>query len=64
MNDMVLQPSPIDGIIATTKDNKYVYLYDYKSKTFDKFYQYSNQDIKDYQEEEQRAQDTESYEEE
>ncbi|MEO5909341.1 MAG: hypothetical protein ABIP95_00565, partial [Pelobium sp.] len=53
-DEMVLKPSNVDGLIANNKGTKYAYLYNQKSKTFDKHYQYTEEDIKQAKEEEER----------
>ena len=59
-DEMVLVPSKIDGLITKTKDTKYAYLYNLKSKTFDKHYQYTEQEVRQAKEELERE---DSYEE-
>jgi len=51
MGDMKLVPAPNDGIIKQTKTNKYVLIYNHQTKTFDEYYQYTDEDIKNAQEE-------------
>lgn len=60
-DEMILKPAKIDGLIANYKGTKYVYLYNQKSKTFDKYYQYNDEDIKNSKYEDEREP---SYEEE
>ena len=48
---MELVPAPNDGIIKQTKTSKYVLIYNAQTKTFDEYYQYTNDDIKNAQEE-------------
>lgn len=45
-DEMLLKPSKIDGLIANNKGTKYAYLYNQKSKTFDKYYQYNEDDVR------------------
>ena len=51
INDMQLVPAPLDGIIKETKGSKYVYIYNFKTKTFDEHYQYTDDDIKNSRDE-------------
>jgi len=51
MDKMELVPAPNDGIIKQTKNSKYVLIYNTQSKTFDEYYQYTNEDIKSAKEE-------------
>ena len=50
-DEMILKPSKIDGLMTKTKDTKYAYLYNLKSKTFDKHYQYTEQEVRQAKEE-------------
>ncbi len=59
MDEMKLVPAPVDGLISNDKDNKYVYLYNQSTKTFNKYYQYTNEDIKNEKEEREYYQDYE-----
>jgi len=52
MDKMELVPAPNDGIIKQTKTSKYVLIYNTQTKTFDEYYQYTNDDIKSAKEEE------------
>ena len=45
MESEVLKPSPKDGLIIKNKNSKYALVYNESSKTFDEFYQYTNDDI-------------------
>jgi len=45
MESEVLKPSPKDGLIIKNKHSKYALVYNDSSKTFDEFYQYTNDDI-------------------
>lgn len=68
MESEVLQPSPKDGLIIKNKQSKYALVYNESSKTFDQFYQYTNEDLiqnkresegsDDYQEEEPTPEET------
>ena len=51
MDKMELTPAPSDGIIKQTKSAKYVLIYNRQTKTFDEYYQYTNEDIKSANEE-------------
>lgn len=51
MDKMELEPSPLDGLIIKNKNDKRVVLYDSKTKNFETFYQYTNDDIKAAREE-------------
>ncbi|WP_231426592.1 MULTISPECIES: hypothetical protein [Pedobacter] len=51
MDKMELTPAPSDGIIKQTKNSKYVLIYNRQTKTFDQYYQYTNEDIKSANEE-------------
>ncbi|BAP29912.1 uncharacterized protein CHSO_0875 [Chryseobacterium sp. StRB126] len=51
MDKMELEPSPLDGLIIKNKNDKRVVLYDSKTKNFENFYQYTNDDIKAAREE-------------
>lgn len=53
MDKMELVPAPNDGIIKQTKNSKYVLIYNHQTKTFDEYYQYTNDDIKSAQEEQE-----------
>jgi len=53
MNDMKLVPAPTDGIIKQNKNSKYVLIYNHQTKTFDEHYQYTEDEIKDAQTEQQ-----------
>ncbi|RZJ74673.1 MAG: hypothetical protein EOO47_20800 [Flavobacterium sp.] len=53
MDKMELVPAPNDGIIKQTKNSKYVLIYNAQTKTFDEYYQYTNDDIKSAQEEQE-----------
>ena len=53
-DEMVLKPSKIDGLITNTRGTKYAYIYNQKSKTFDKHYQYNEQDIREAKEDIER----------
>lgn len=52
MNEMKLVPAPVDGIIKQTKSSKYVLIYNKQTKTFDEYYQYTEDDIKNHEYEE------------
>lgn len=45
MEGETLKPSPKDGLIIKSKDSKYALVYNESSKTFDEFYQYTNEDL-------------------
>lgn len=45
MESEVLKPSPKDGLIIKNKNSKYALVYNEGSKTFDEFYQYTNEDL-------------------
>ncbi|MCG9791868.1 hypothetical protein [Flavobacterium algicola] len=45
-DEMVLKPSKLDGLIANNKGTKYAYVYNQKAKTFDKYYQYTEAEIR------------------
>lgn len=49
LDKMELVPAPSDGIIKQTKNSKYVLIYNTQTKTFDEYYQYTNDDIKNAQ---------------
>ena len=51
MDKMELTPAPSDGIIKQTKSSKYVLIYNRQTKTFDEYYQYTDEDIKGANEE-------------
>lgn len=53
-DEMVLKPSKVDGLIANNKGTKYAYLYNQKSKTFDKYYQYTEGDVRQAKENDER----------
>jgi len=57
MDKMELIPAPNDGIIKQTKSSKYVIIYNTKTKTFDEYYQYTNEDIKNAQGEDDETED-------
>lgn len=46
MGDTSLVAAPSDGIFKQTKESKYVLIYNHQTKTFDEYYQYTNEDIK------------------
>lgn len=52
MDKMELVPAPNDGIIKQTKNSKYVLIYNRQTKTFDEYYQYTEDDIKNAENEE------------
>jgi len=45
MESEVLKPSSKDGLIIKSKSSKYALVYNEGSKTFDEFYQYTNEDL-------------------
>ncbi len=47
MNEMKLVPSPADGIIIKNKASKYALLYNKETKTFDSYYQYNDDEIRE-----------------
>ncbi len=51
MNKVELKPSPLDGLIIKTQNDKRVLLYDSKAKNFENYYQYTNSDIRAAREE-------------
>ncbi|UIR56397.1 hypothetical protein LZQ00_00910 [Sphingobacterium sp. SRCM116780] len=53
MDEMKLVPAPTDGIIKQNKSSKHVLIYNRQTKTFDEYYQYTNDDIKNSQAEEE-----------
>ncbi len=55
MDETVLKPSPLDGLISQNRGNKYAYLYNQKTKTFDKHYQYTESEIKQMKEEQEQG---------
>lgn len=64
LDTLELEPAPNDGIISQYKDSKYVFIYNQDSKTFDKYYQYTDEDIKNANEESDYEEDyDEEYEE-
>lgn len=52
MNETKLVPAPCDGLIIKTDHNKYAIVYDKKAKKFYSYYQYSDEEIKSMNEEE------------
>lgn len=59
MNKMELESSPLDGLIVKFKGRKEALLYDSKTKTFESFYQYTNDDINATNEEERYIEEEE-----
>lgn len=53
LNEMKLVPAPNDGIIKQTKNSKYVLIYNKQTKTFDEYYQYTEDNIKNVENPEQ-----------
>ena len=47
MNELKLVPAPTEGIIRESKDSKYVLIYNATTKTFDEYYQYTENDLKE-----------------
>lgn len=60
MDKMELESSPLDGLIIKFKGRKEALLYDSKTKTFESFYQYTNNDIKAANEEERYIEEEET----
>lgn len=52
MDDLVLVPAPSAGVIVNFKHRKIALLYNPKSKSFEEYHQYSNEDLKSMEEEE------------
>ena len=52
MNEAKLVPAPCDGLIVKTDHSKYAIVYDKKTKKFNSYYQYSEEEIKSMNEEE------------
>lgn len=52
MDDLVLVPAPSDGVLVHFKYRKIALLYNSKSKSFEEYQQYSNEDLKSMKEEE------------
>ena len=52
MNEAKLVPAPCDGLIVKTDHSKYAIVYDKKTKKFNSYYQYSEDEIKSMNEEE------------
>lgn len=59
MNDTVLQKAPSDGILVYTKDSKKALLYVPQKNIFEMFYQYTNEDLEDMENEEGYVEDYE-----
>lgn len=62
MNDTKLVPAPCDGLIVKTDYNKYAIVYDKKTKKFNSYYQYSQEEINSMSEEESYGEDNEPIE--
>jgi len=52
MDDLVLVPAPSDGVLVYFKYRKVVLLYNPKTKSFEEYHQYTNEDLKSMKEEE------------
>lgn len=57
MNDYNLESAPLDGIIIKDKENKYAIIYDSDYKSFRQHYQYSDQEINELKETQQKLED-------
>jgi hypothetical protein len=47
MDDMKLVSAPVDGIIVKIKNSKYALVYNKRTKTFDNYYQYHEDEIRE-----------------
>lgn len=62
IDDLVLVPAPSDGLMIHFKNRKIALFYNPKSKSFEEYHQYTNEDLKSMEEEERYHE--EDYEEE